>query len=125
MMKKRMNGIKEMLYTRFWAIVAPVYIVTLQRSFALADTTQLVNVTNGVTNSLYNDFILKISGGVALLSIAVGALVSMIPFFEEDTIKKMRKASKVAVLAFIILLAAPTLVDFIKSVVSSATGLSF
>lgn len=125
MMKEKMIGIKEMLYTRFWAIVAPIYIVAQQKAFALADTTKLVEATNSTTNSIYNDFILKISGGVALLAIAIGALISMIPLFEEDTIKKARKAAKVAVCAFVILLAAPTLVDFIKSVVSSATGLSF
>lgn len=125
MMKEKLISMKEVLYTRFWALVAPLYIVIQQRAFALADTTQLVDATNGATNSIYNDYILKISGGVVLVAIAIGALTSMIPIFEEDTIKKARKGAKIAVFAFVILLAAPTLVDFIKSVVSSATGLSF
>lgn len=125
MMKEKLISMKEILYTRFWALVAPLYIVIQQRAFALADTTQLVDATNGVTNSIYNGYILKISGGVALLAIAIGALTSMIPFFEDDTVKRARKSAKIAVIAFVFLLAAPTLVDFIKSVVSSATGLSF
>lgn len=120
-MKEMLMNAKERIEGKFLAFIAPAYVMVSQTMYAIADeqaqNSALVSRANSATTTLYND-VKSISGGLVIATVAVALLFSLVPGAGEDGIKKSRTAAKAAVVAWLVIMLAPVIKDWVTDLLA-------
>ncbi len=112
-MKKVVSNKLSEMQTKVLGMAAPLLLAASNMWYAYATEVNLENMVSTVSSNGYTS-LQKMSTGIALLSFVVSKATVILPFCNEDDVKRSRVISKAIITAWLMIMLAPTLLSWIQ-----------